>query len=361
MNPNYYVAIMAGGVGSRFWPASREARPKQFLDILGTGKTLLQMTYERFLPLIKKENIFVVTNEAYIGLVKEQLPELTDNQILAEPSRNNTAPCLAFTAFKLQNLNPNASFVVASSDHLIVKETEFLKNIETALVFTQKNDALMTLGITPSSPNTGYGYIQFNRHDANNDGIFKVKSFTEKPQLEKAKEFVAAGNYLWNAGIFIWSVKSLLKAFKKNSQDIYSIFEKGESAFNTPDEQAFINEFYPTTPSISIDYAVMEKADNVYTIPCDFGWSDLGAWGALYQESEKDGNNNVFQGQYIVASDTNNCFVRVASNKLAILRGVEDMIIVDDDNVLLIYPKSKEQDIKKENEKVRKELGSQFS
>lgn len=361
MNSNYYVAIMAGGVGSRFWPASREARPKQFLDILGTGKTLLQMTYERFLPLIKKENIFVVTNEIYIDLVKEQLPDLTDNQVLAEPSRNNTAPCLAFTAFKLQNLNPNASFVVASSDHLIVKELEFLKNIEAALVFTQKNDALMTLGITPSSPNTGYGYIQYNRHDANNDGIFKVKSFTEKPQLDKAKEFVAAGNYLWNAGIFIWSVKSLLKAFKKNSTDIYSIFEKGENAFNTPNETAFIKEFYPTTPSISIDYAVMEKADNVYTIPCDFGWSDLGAWGALYQESEKDEYNNVFQGKHIVASETSNSFVRAAHDKLVILRGVEDMIIVDDDNVLLIYPKSKEQDIKKENEKVRKDIGSQFS
>ena len=187
MNPNYYVAIMAGGVGSRFWPASREAKPKQFLDILGIGKSLLQLTYERFLPLIPKENIFIVSNAAYADLIKEQLPDVTDNQILSEPSRNNTAPCLAYTAFKLQNLNPNASFVVASSDHLIVNEADFLKNIEMALTFTQKNDALMTLGITPSNPNIGYGYIQYNRNDANHDGIFKVKSFTEKPNLERAK------------------------------------------------------------------------------------------------------------------------------------------------------------------------------
>jgi mannose-1-phosphate guanylyltransferase len=208
MNSNHYVAIMAGGVGSRFWPASREAKPKQFLDILGTGKTLLQLTYDRFLPLIPKENIFIVTNAAYRDLIKEQLPDITDNQILAEPSRNNTAPCLAYMAFKLQNLNPNASFVVASSDHLIVNEADFLKNIELALDFTQKNDALMTLGITPHNPNTGYGYIQYNKNDANNDGIYKLKSFTEKPNLDKAKEFLDAGNYLWNAGIFIWSVKS---------------------------------------------------------------------------------------------------------------------------------------------------------
>ncbi len=361
MNPNYYVAIMAGGVGSRFWPASREARPKQFLDILGTGKTLLQLTYERFLPLIQKENIFVVTNAAYIDLVKEQLPDLQDNQILAEPSRNNTAPCLAFTAFKLQNLNPKASFIVASSDHLIINEAEFLRNIEKSLVFTQDNDALMTLGITPSNPNTGYGYIQYNRHDANNDGIYKVKSFTEKPQLEKAKEFLAAGNYLWNAGIFVWSVKSLLKAFKDHSADIFTIFEKGENMFNTEGEQKFINEYYPTTPSISIDYAILEKAKNVYTIPCDFGWSDLGAWGALYMESEKDDKENVFQGKNIVATETQNCFVRVSDDKLVVLRGVEDMIIVDDDNVLLIYPKSKEQDIKQANEWVKKNKGTQFS
>ncbi len=346
MNPNYYVAIMAGGVGSRFWPASREAKPKQFLDILGIGKSLLQLTYERFLPLIPKENIFIVSNAAYADLIKEQLPDVTDNQILSEPSRNNTAPCLAYTAFKLQNLNPNASFVVASSDHLIVNEADFLKNIEMALTFTQKNDALMTLGITPSNPNIGYGYIQYNRNDANHDGIFKVKSFTEKPNLERAKEFVEAGNYLWNAGIFIWSVKSLLKSLKKNAEDIYDILKKGESAYNTEGEQSFINQYYPTTPNISIDYAVMERADNVHTIPCSFGWSDLGAWGALYDEGKKDENNNVIQSENVLTFDVTNTLVRTPAEKLVVLRGLDDFIVVDENEVLLIYPKDKEQEIK---------------
>lgn len=346
MNQNHYVAIMAGGVGSRFWPASREAKPKQFLDILGTGKTLLQLTYDRFLPLIPKENIFIVTNAAYSDLIKEQLPDITDNQILAEPSRNNTAPCLAYMAFKLQNLNPNASFVVASSDHLIVNEVNFLKNIELALDFTQKNDALMTLGITPHNPNTGYGYIQYNKNDANNDGIYKLKSFTEKPNLETAKAFLDAGNYLWNAGIFIWSVKSLLKSFKKNAADIYDILKKGENAYNTEGEQNFINQHYPTTPNISIDYAVMEKAENVYTIPCNFGWSDLGAWSAIYDELPKNEDHNVIQSDNVLTFDVTNTLVRTPADKLVILRGLDDFIVVDENNVLLIYPKNKEQEIK---------------
>jgi mannose-1-phosphate guanylyltransferase len=346
MNPNYYVAIMAGGVGSRFWPASREAKPKQFLDILGTGKTLLQLTYERFLPLIPKENIFIVTNAAYNDLIKEQLPDVTNNQILAEPSRNNTAPCLAYTAFKLQNLNPNASFVVASSDHLIVNEADFLKNIELALDFTQKNDALMTLGITPLNPNTGYGYIQYNRNDANNDGIYKVKSFTEKPNHDKAKEFLDAGNYLWNAGIFIWSVKSLLKGFKKNAENIYDILKRGENTYNTEGEQNFINQHYPTTPNISIDYAVMEKAENVYTIPCNFGWSDLGAWSAIYDELPKNEDHNVIQSDNVLTFDVTNTLVRTPTDKLVVIRGLDDFIVVDENNVLLIYPKNKEQEIK---------------
>jgi mannose-1-phosphate guanylyltransferase len=346
MNSNYYVAIMAGGVGSRFWPASREAKPKQFLDILGTGKTLLQLTYERFLPLIPKENIFIVTNAAYSDLIKEQLPDITDNQILAEPSRNNTAPCLAYMAFKLQNLNPNASFVVASSDHLIVNEVDFLKNIQMALDFTQKNDALMTLGITPLNPNTGYGYIQYNRNDANNDGIYKVNSFTEKPNLEKAREFLEAKNYLWNAGIFIWSVKALLKSLKNNAEEIYDILKKGENAYNTEGEQNFINQHYPTTPNISIDYAVMEKADNVYTIPCNFGWSDLGAWSAIYDELPKNDDNNVIQSDNVLTFEVTNTLIRTPTDKLVVIRGLDDFIVVDENNVLLIYPKNKEQEIK---------------
>jgi mannose-1-phosphate guanylyltransferase len=354
MNPNHYVAIMAGGVGSRFWPASREAKPKQFLDILGIGKSLLQMTYDRFLPLIPKENIFIVTNEMYAGLVKEQLPDITNNQILSEPSRNNTAPCLAYTAFKIQNLNPKAVFVVASSDHYILNEGAFLENISMGLAFAESNDALLTLAIKPTSPNTGYGYVQFNRNDANNDGIFKVKSFTEKPNLETAREFLAAGNYLWNAGIFIWSVKSVLKAYKNNATEIYDILKQGEKAYNTAGEQAFVNEFYPKTPNISVDFAIMEKADNVYTIPGTFTWSDLGAWNALYGEATKDESGNALLGEQILASELTNCLVRVADpKKIVVLRGLDDFIVVDDGNALLIYPKSKEQEIKQVTETLK--------
>jgi mannose-1-phosphate guanylyltransferase len=355
MNPNHYVAIMAGGVGSRFWPASREAKPKQFLDILGIGRSLLQMTYDRFLPLIPKENIFIVTNEMYADLVKEQLPDITNNQILSEPSRNNTAPCLAYTAFKLENLNPNAIFVVASSDHFILNEGAFLENISMALDFSETNDALVTLAIKPTSPNTGYGYVQFNRNDANDDGIFKVKSFTEKPNLETAKEFLAAGNYLWNAGIFIWSVKSLLKAYKKHATEIYDILEQGGNAYNTEGEQKFVNEYYPKTPNISVDFAIMEKANNVYTIPGTFTWSDLGAWNALYGESTKDDAGNVLLGEQILASDLTNCLVRVENpEKLVVLRGLDDFIVVDDGNALLIYPRAKEQEIKQVTEILKK-------
>jgi mannose-1-phosphate guanylyltransferase len=355
MNQNHYVAIMAGGVGSRFWPASREAKPKQFLDILGIGRTLLQMTYDRFLPLIPKENIFIVTNEMYADLVKEQLPDITNNQILAEPSRNNTAPCLAYTAFKIKGLNPNAVFVVASSDHYILNEGAFLENISMALDFAGSNDALVTLAIKPASPNTGYGYVQFNRNDANDDGIFKVKSFTEKPNLETARQFLAAGNYLWNAGIFIWSVKSLLKAYKNHATEIYDILKQGDAAYNTEGEQNFVNEFYPRTPNISVDFAIMEKADNVYTIPGTFTWSDLGAWNALYGEAEKDENGNALLGEQILASELNNCLVRVADpNKLVVIRGLDDFIVVDDGNALLIYPKSKEQEIKQVTETLKK-------
>ena len=351
---------MAGGVGSRFWPASREERPKQFLDILGTGKSLLQITYERFLPLIPKENIFIVTNAAYIGLVKEQLPDVTDNQILAEPSRNNTAPCLAYTAFKLQSLNPEATFVVASSDHLILKESVFLGNIKQALEFASQKEAIVTLGITPTSPNTGYGYVQYNRHDANKDGIYKVMSFKEKPNLETAQDFLKAGNYVWNAGIFIWSVKSLLKSFKHNAEDIYDILLRGENAYNTEGEQNFINEHYPTTRSVSIDYAILEKADNVYTIPGDFGWSDLGTWGALYDESKKDAEANVLLGDNILVYDSTNCLVRAPNEKLVILRGLDDFIVVDENDALLIYPKAKEQEIKQVTETIKKLKGQKY-
>ena len=356
---NKYVAIMAGGVGSRFWPASRTAKPKQFLDILGVGKTLLQLTFERALRNVPKENIFIVTNAQYRDLVKEQLPEITDNQILGEPSRNNTAPCLAYTALKLQALNPKANFVVASSDHIILKEDEYAKNIEMALDFVAENDALVTLGITPTYPSTGYGYINFAKRDANNDGLFKVKAFKEKPNLATAESFIADGNYVWNAGIFVWSAKSLIKAFGKYADDILAVL-KNDLVYNTVDEQAFIDANYPKTRDISIDFAIMEPADNVYTIPSDIGWSDLGSWGSLHIESPQDDNGNVLQGDHIMDYEVKNCFVRVPADKLVIIKGLEDYIIVDEGDILMIVPKAQEQEIKQITKDVGAKKGEGF-
>jgi mannose-1-phosphate guanylyltransferase len=312
------------------------------------------MTYERFLPLIPKENIYVVTNAAYAHLIREQLPDLSDNQILEEPSRNNTAPCLAYTALKLRGGNENATFVVAPSDHLIINGAAFLKDIELALQYADNRDALVTLGITPTRPDTGYGYIQYNRHDANHDGVYKVKSFTEKPNIEKAREFIDAGNYLWNAGIFIWSVKSILKAFKNHAEDIFDILKKGEGAYNTEGEQDFINQNYPLTRSVSVDYAIMEKADNVHIIPGDFGWSDLGTWASLHAESKKDDSGNVLQGGQVLTNEVSESIVRIPDDTFAVLRGLHDFIVILENNNLLIYPKSKEQEIKQVTELIKK-------
>ena len=355
---NTYVAIMAGGIGSRFWPGSRVARPKQFLDILGVGKSLIQLTYERFLKLCPKENILIVTNGLYKDLVKEHLPDITDNQILCEPSRNNTAPCVAYTSFKLKNLNPDANFVIAPSDHIILKEDAFIDYLKKGLDFTAQNDALVTLGIKPSRPDTGYGYI--NYHSENQGGIHKVAQFREKPDLETAKTFLESGDYLWNAGIFLWNVNSITKAFQKHASEIYDILSTGDGFYNTPNEQAYIDEKYPTTPSISIDYAIMEKADNVYTIPSEFGWSDLGTWGSLHAEGSKDENDNVINGENVLTYDTSNCLVRVPKDKLVVLKDMEDYIIIDEEDVLLIYPKSKEQEIKFITENIKKVKGEVF-
>lgn len=359
-NPNFYVAIMAGGVGSRFWPGSREVRPKQFLDILGVSKSLLRLTFERFLPIVPAERIFIVTHEKYRDLVKEHLPELTDNQILGEPSRNNTAPSVAYTAFKLAGINPNATFVMAPSDHIVLQEEEFRRNILLAFHFAAQHDALVTLGIRPTRPDTGYGYINYSTIDANHDGIFKVKNFREKPNLATAQQFLASGDYLWNAGIFIWSTNTLLKSFKKYAEDIYTIFESGQSQLNTVNEQLWLNDHYPTTRNISIDFAIMENANNVHTIPVAFGWSDIGTWASVHAEIEKDDSQNVMNSENIVTEDVANCLVRVPSEKLVVLRGLHDFIVVDEGDVLLIYPKSKEQDIKQVTEKVRKKYGEKF-
>jgi len=385
-NKNTYVAIMAGGIGSRFWPASRTARPKQFLDILGVGKSLIRLTFERFLHLCPAENIFIVTNKQYAGLVKEHLPELSDNQILTEPSRNNTAPCIAYTAFKLQAINPDANLVVAPSDHIILQEKKFINTLETALEFTAENDALATLGIQPSRPDTGYGYIEVGsrksevgslpgrgtrtggklaqpRHEDGSEvgirkweggsvatsvsPVYKVAAFREKPDKATAEQYLASGNYLWNAGIFIWRVESLLKAYAQHAAEIHRILAAGAGQYNTAEEQAFIDEAYPTTPSISVDYAIMEKADNVYTIPSEFGWSDLGTWASLHAESDKDEHGNVIQGEKVMAYGVKDSLIRLPKGKLAVLGGLEDYIVVDEGDALLVWPKSREQEIKK--------------
>jgi mannose-1-phosphate guanylyltransferase len=353
-----YIAIMAGGVGSRFWPGSREARPKQFLDMLGVGKSLLRLTFERFLPICPASNIFIVTNAAYKDLIMAQLPEIGEHQILCEPSRNNTAPCVAYTAFKLAALDPKANFVIAPSDHIVLKEAAFLEKISQALAFASENEALITLGIQPSRPDTGYGYIQFGAEKS--AGIRKVVRFTEKPNLEFARQFVDSGEYLWNAGIFVWNVQSILKAYQNLSPDIYEILARGLAVYNTPDEQAFIDREYPGTPNISVDFAIMEKADNVYTLPAEFGWSDLGTWASLHAECSKDENDNVLQGDSIVALDTDNCLVRAPNGKLVVLKDVSDYIIVDEEDVLLIYPKSKEQEIKQVTALVKKRFDTRF-
>ena len=348
-----YVAIMAGGIGSRFWPASRVERPKQFLDIMGTGKSLIRQTFERFLKVCPASNIFIVTNGMYKDLVLEHLPELTANQVLCEPSRNNTAPCVAYTAFKLHNLNPNANFIVAPSDHIILKEDEFVGYLEQALDFTEKNNALVTLGIQPTRPDTGYGYINFS---ANGSNVHKVVEFKEKPNEEVAKAYVASGDYLWNAGIFVWKAAYVLEQFKQHTPEIYNILSDGEPFYNTVDEQDFIDKAYPTTPSISVDYAIMEKSKDVYTIPSEFGWSDLGTWNSLHVESPKDDRGNAVNGN-VVLDEVSNSLIRMPKGKLLVAKGLDDFIIVDEGDVLLIYPKSKEQEIKA----VTKALDKEFS
>ncbi len=354
-----YVAIMAGGVGSRFWPASREDKPKQFLDIMGDGRSLLRMTFERFLHVTTADKIFIVTNGKYRQQVMDHLPELEGNQILCEPSRNNTAPCVAYTAFKLQALDPEANIVIAPSDALIVNEILFAANINKALAYTAEHDALVTLGIAPDSPHTGYGYIQFHA-EAVMDGVYGVKRFTEKPDLDTAKSFLGSGDYLWNAGIFIWRAKTILAAYESYAPEIFALLVQGTSCYNTPEEQAFIDEFYPQTPKISVDYAIMENADNIFTIPAQFGWSDLGAWGALYHESPKDASGNVISGPQILTQDVHNSFIRGPEGKLIVVGGVDDLLVIDEGDVLLVYPRNREQEVKKMRGEAEKQYGDKF-
>jgi mannose-1-phosphate guanylyltransferase len=359
---NNYVVIMAGGAGTRFWPMSRAEKPKQFLDILGTGKTLLQQTYERFLPEFDKENIFVVTNEAYGDLVREQLPDLTDPQILLEPSRKNTAPCIAYAAYKLHQTNPDAVMVVASSDHLILNENSFKQVIMKAVKAAANKDSLITIGLKPSRPDTGYGYIQFNEEESypSEAELFKVKTFTEKPEYEMAKFFLQSGDFLWNSGIFVWSTQSIVEAFEKYQPDLAGLFGEEKEKYNTPAEKSLIEKAFTVCKNISVDYAIMEKADNVFVLGADFGWSDLGTWGSLYEHSNKSNEGNAVSGKNVILYDTTNCVVKVPKDKLVVLEGLDDYIVVENDNILLVCRKSQEQQIRQIVNDVKINKGEKF-
>ena len=351
---------MAGGIGSRFWPVSRSSHPKQFIDILGTGKTLIQQTYERFTRLVPKENIFIVTNDIYTGLVKEQLPELNESQILAEPIMRNTAPCIAYGCHKISKINPNACVIIAPSDHLILDTEEFVNAINLSLQTAASNDCLITLGIKPSRPDTGYGYIQFNSVIIAKD-FHKVKTFTEKPNIDLARTFIQSGEFLWNAGIFVWSVKNIIKAFKQHLPEINDIFKEGENMYNTAGEQEFIQKAYYQCTNISIDYGIMEKANNVYVLPSEFGWSDLGTWASVYDLVDKDYvGNAVLPSERVIMYDSSNCMVNVPKGKVVILQGLHDFIIVENNNTLLICPRSEEQNVKQVVADVKQRFGQEF-
>lgn len=352
---------MAGGIGSRFWPMSRNAFPKQFLDILGTGKTLLQQTYERFLKSCPKENIFVVTNESYINLVQQQLPDLDPSRILGEPHRKNTAPCIAYASYKINKLNPDANIVVAPSDHVIMKSDEFLEAIKKGMEFVSGSDRLLTLGIQPNRPDTGYGYIQFiDDKKKEENKISKVKTFTEKPDLEMAKFFLQTGEFLWNAGIFVWNVKSILSAISTHLPDIDALFYEASNHFDQEDESEYIRNAYTQCTNISIDFGVMEKARNVYVMSADFGWSDLGTYGSLYEHIKQDANANAVVGKNVMLYGTKNCIINMPKDKLVVVQGLDDYIVVESNNVLLICKKEDEQQIRQFVNDVKLTKGEKF-
>ena len=359
MNKHHYVAIMAGGIGSRFWPVSRARLPKQFLDILNTGDTLLQATYKRFSTIIPAENIFVVTFEEYASLVKKQLPAIPEENILSEPSRKNTAPCVAYMAFKLQQIDPEASFIVAPSDQLILDTQTFTSICEEALHFVDNNNSLLTLGIKPTYPNTGYGYIQYES-EAVEDNIYPVKTFTEKPNLELAKAFISSGDFLWNAGIFAWKASVILNAFEKYIPEMHDVFSAEKEAFGTEHEKEAIDRIYPQCVNISIDYGIMEKADNVFIIPSSFGWSDLGTWNSAYENMDKDYLGNAIKGSNVMVIDATGNMVHAENHKMVLLQGLEDFVVVDTHDVLLICKKDKEQEIKEYMAEVKRNKGDKF-
>ena len=359
MNNHNYVAIMAGGIGSRFWPMSRTSYPKQFLDILHTGRTLIQQTFDRYCKIVPPENIFIVTSQEYTSIVKKQLPQLNEENILSEPSRKNTAPCIAYVSFKLFQKDPESNLIIAPADHLILEPDEFVKAADKALNFVSHINALVTLGIKPTYPNTGYGYIQHDSLQAAED-VFKVKTFTEKPNRDLAKTFIASGDFLWNAGIFFWKTKNILTAFEKHLPEIYDVFAAERDNFNTEREVAAIEQVYPQCTNISIDFGVLEKADNVYVIPASFGWSDLGTWNSAWESMNKDYLGNAVAGKKVMVMDATKCMVHVPDNKLVVLQGLDDFIVVDTKDVLLICKKDKEQEIKEYVADIKRNMGDKF-
>ena len=359
---NTYCVIMAGGIGSRFWPLSKCNMPKQFLDIIGTGRTFIQQTYDRFTKICPDENFFVVTSVDYKELVMKQLPELKESQILLEPLRRNTAPCIAYASYKIQKINPNANIIVAPSDHHIQQEDAFLEEIRKGLEFVSKNDALLTLGIQPNRPETGYGYIQIESNKAIGavENLHKVKTFTEKPDIELAKIFIESGEFFWNSGIFIWSLPAIMKAFHKYLNSVSELFEKGNKLYGTSDEIPFLNKTYSECQNISIDYGIMEKATNVYVLCSDFGWSDLGTWGSLYENSNKDKQGNVVAGKNVMLYGAKDCIVNMPNEKLVVLHGLEGYIVVESEETLLICRKEDEQQIRQFVNDVRMNKGEQY-
>ncbi|MDO5978075.1 mannose-1-phosphate guanylyltransferase [Flavivirga spongiicola] len=358
MSKNYYAILMAGGVGSRFWPVSTQDFPKQFHDMLGTGDTLIQKTFHRLAKLIPEENIFILTNERYNDLVLEQLPSITKRQVVLEPAMRNTAPCILYASLKIQKENPEAVMIVAPSDHWIEDENAFSDNVQQAFDFCSKNDALMTLGIQPTFPNTGYGYIEFDK--SSEETIKSVNQFKEKPVYEVAKQYIAQGNFLWNAGIFMWSVTSVIKAFLNNQPELFKLFEQGIDVYNTDLEDDFIRDNYGKAENISVDYAIMEKSSNVYVIAAEFDWNDLGTWGSLYDKLDKDETKNAVVNARTLAEDASGNMIRTKDDKIVVVDGLQDYIIVDKDEVLLIFPKKKEQDIKKVLQGVKDKFGEHY-
>ena len=362
MDQNTFCVIMAGGIGSRFWPLSRTNMPKQFLDILGTGKTLIQQTVHRFRDICPIENIYIVSNSEYEELILEQVPQIGKDQVLLEPLRKNTAPCLAYANLVINKRNPEANIIVAPSDHLILDEKEFTFSINKALGFVKDKDVLLTLGIQPSRPETGYGYIQVDG-SKDIDGIAclrQVKTFTEKPDFDMAKIFMESGDFFWNSGMFIWSLKAIMKAYNNHLPDLMSLFGDGADLFRTSEEAGFIEQVYGACDKISIDYGIMEKADNVYVMCADFGWSDLGTWGSLYEYLDKDNLQNVINTPQFLPFDTKNCMIQVPENKLAVIQGLENYIVVDTEDVLLICKREEEQTIRQIVDEVKMRGGEKY-